>query len=168
MKKEYLYYGIIALGVVVPAIYFLGLSGSGKNLVPPGALEEKVLHGESTDQRIEAAKGLIQHGPAARKEIRRALAGSRQNDAEVRILLLQAVASIEDWRSLPEIFVAMEDPDKAIRGRAGAAARVIMGMHVQFRADDPPEKRAKDLEIIRDEYKAMVPRYPKYYRGQEE
>ena len=89
MKKEYVYYIIIALGVLAPTIYFVSSSFSAKKLESPAVLEEKVLHGSSKEVRVAAAKGLIQHGPAARQEIRRALAASHDSDPEVRVYLLR-------------------------------------------------------------------------------
>jgi hypothetical protein len=168
MQKEHIYFGIIALGILAPVIYFVTAFSSGEKLDSPGVLEEKVLHGESVDERVNAAQGLIQHGTAARKEVRRALAASRQNDPEVRAYLLQAAMGIKDWRSLPEMFAAMEDPDATIRGRGATAAVKIMGMDFGFRANDPPEKRKKILAEMRREYKASEPKYPQFYSDQEE
>ncbi len=168
MRKEHVYYGIIALGVLAPLIYLLRGSASATKLDPPGVLVEKVLHGDSVDEQVSAAKGLILHGAAARKEIRRALAASHESDPQVRAYLLQAVTQAKDWRSLPEIFAAMEDPDAVVRGRAAAAAVKIMGKDYGFRANDPPEKRAKILATIRHDAEALKSRYMKFYSDQEE
>ena len=67
MKKEYVYCIIIALGVLAPLVFLLrgGLLNSSAKLDSPQSLAEKVLHGNSTEERVAAAKGLIQHGPAA-------------------------------------------------------------------------------------------------------
>ena len=53
---------------------------------------------------------------------------------------------IADWRSLPEIFTAMEDPDSVVRSRAAVAAVKIMGKdfaNCGYHANDPPEERGK-------------------------
>ena len=62
----------------------------------------------------------------------------------------------------------MEDDDPLVRGRAGAAARQIMGVDFHFRANDPPEKRAKALAAIKSEYQAAIGRYKLFYAEQEE
>jgi hypothetical protein len=168
MRKEHFQYLVIALGVLAPVAIVLYSLRSEDKLDPPGVLEQKVLNAASTAERIDAAKGLICHGPAARREVRRALAQSRQNDPEVRACLLQATMAIRDWRSLPEIFAAMGDSDTTIRGRAGAAAQQIMGADFQFRAADPSEKRAAILTVMRREYDLVKARYPEFYPEQEE
>ena len=171
MKKEHVYYVMIALGVLAPTIYVLYTIGGGlfaKNLESPAVLEEKVLHGSSVEERVAAAKGLIQHGAAARKEIRRALGASHDSDPEVRVYLLQAVTVIKDWRSLPEIFAAMEDPDVTVRSRAAAAAMKIMYSDSGFRAEDPPEKRKKVLATIRRDPEYLERKYKKFYPDQKE
>jgi hypothetical protein len=167
MTKEHVYYVVIALGFLAPVIYLVS-SSSGDKLEPPGVLEQKVLNGKSTDERTNAAQGLIRHGAVARKEVRRALAASRESEPEVRAYLLQAAMNIKDWRSLPEMFVAMEDSDEVVRGRAAAAAAKIMGMDFGFRATDPPEKRAKILAEMRREFKVVEPKYSTFYSDQEE
>jgi len=168
MRKEHVYYVVIALGVLAPVIYIAGASSLAGKLEPPEVLEQKVLHGNSTEERLAAAKGLIQHGASARKEIRRALADSRQNDPVVRACLLQAAMQIQDWRSLPEVFEAMGDPDVEVRGAAAAAAVRISGLNDGFLANDQPEKREKIREKMRLEFEAVKHRYLKFYPDQEE
>ena len=170
MKKEHVYYFVIALGAVIIMTYFTGFfsSSSAAKLDPPDVLKETVLHGTSTAEQLAAAQELIQHGPAARKEIRETLAASRQSDPQVRACLLQAVLVIKDWRSMPEVFEAMGDPDPEVRGWAAAAAVAITGLKGGFLANDPPEKRAAILAKMRRDYESVKSRYPKFYPDQEE
>ena len=168
MKREHVYYLVIALGALVTVCYFTGFSSSAAKLDPPQVLAERVLHGNSTPEQVAAAQGLIQHGPAARKEIRETLAASRQCDPQVRACLLEAVLVIKDWRSMPEIFEAMGDPDPLVRGRAAAAAVAITGIKNGFLANDPPEKREQIRAKMRREYESVKSRYRGYYPDQEE
>jgi hypothetical protein len=169
MKREHVYYAVIALGVLVVFCYFTGFFfSSSTRLESPQMLAEKVLHGSSTAEQVAAAQGLIRHGSAARKEIRETLAASRGSDPQVRVYLLQAVLSIKDWRSMPEIFEAMGDPDPQVRGGAAAAAVAITGLNDGFLANDPPEKRELIRKKMRREYEAVKSRYRTYYADQEE
>lgn len=170
MKREHFYYVIIASGALAPAIYMacVWASNSARKLDPPEVLKEKVLHANSTEERLAAAKAMMRHGTAARKEIRETLAASRQSEPEVRACLLQAAMAIKDWRSLPEIFEAMGDPDATVRGRAAAAAVAISGIDDKFLANDPLEKREKIREKMRRECESLKSRYAKFYSDQEE
>jgi hypothetical protein len=169
MKKEYVYYVVIALGALTVVNYFTGFfTSSAARLDSPRVLAEKVLHGDSTAERLSAAQGLIQHGPAARKEIRETLVASRGSDPQVRVCLLQAVLAIKDWRSMPEVFEAMRDPDPLVRGGAAAAAVEITGLKNGFLANDPPDKREKIREKMRRDYESVKSRYRSYYPDQEE
>lgn len=175
MQKQHVYCLVIALGIVAPIVSCYLCQSTEEKLDPPEVLSERVLNEDSTEAQVEAARELVRYGeptrtdyqPAARREIRRALARSHGKDPEVRKTLLQAAMKMRDWRSVPEVFKAMEDPDPAIRGRAGAAARIIMGADFYFRANDPPEKRAEIIAVMKREYERMQSIYPIVYPDQE-
>jgi hypothetical protein len=84
--------------------------------------------------------------------------------------LIDATAKNLDWRSVPELFEAMESPYPVIRARAAVAAEKIMGIQFFYRAQDPPEQRAKILAQMREEFEAMqrIQRFQKVYADQTE
>ena len=157
MKKEHVYYVMIALGVLAPTIYVLYTIGGGlfgkisnhqrcsKRRFCMAVRLRSGWRGEGTDPARSGCPEGNPPGPGA----------SHDSDPQVRVYLLQAVTVIKDWRSLPEIFAAMEDPDAIVRGRAAAAAMKIMDSDSGFRADDPPEKRKKVLATIRHDAEAL-------------
>jgi hypothetical protein len=168
MRRAYAYLLAIGLGLLVLSLWLHGCWRSAEKLDTPAALAQRVRDGASTEERVAAARGLTRCGAAARQEIRRALAESRDAPPEVRCALLEAAMKIRDWRSLPEVFAAMDDADVAVRGRGGAAAREISGADNRFRADDPPEKRGKLVNELREAFQRSGSNYAKAYPDQEE
>jgi len=182
MQKQYVYYAIIGVGALVGVIFLVGwMSGGGdskKQLPPAEELEKMILSSSDPEAQAAAARDLASYGERARPVIERTLreyqsqyldgAASSGGDrpvsrAKAAGMLLQAAGKARAWRSMPEIFKAMESPDPFIRGRAGAAARKIMGAAFYFRANDPPEKRAATIKQMRAMYQQMLDRYRQAY-----
>ena len=170
MERQHIYVLVGGVGIAMAATMAVVIAycyvPSDERLDSPAVLEEKVLHGDTTEEQVQAARDMIRHGEAARVQIRRALTEYQGDAAEVKAPLLMATMKTKDWRSMPKVFKMMEDPDPLVRGRAGAAAREIMGGDCFFRANDPPEKRAKIIELMKEEYQIMLPRYHEYYTDQ--
>jgi hypothetical protein len=111
----------------------------------------------------EAARALLQHGKAARGVAGRTLEQYRGNDPEVLIPLIQATAKAGDWESVPRLVELMEHPDVRVRGKAGAAVRIIMGADYGFRAEDPPHKRREAIKLINQIYPTMKNKLQQHY-----
>lgn len=159
---------VVVLGLSYLAVSWLPRLLRRESAETPAVLEQRVANGTSTEERVRAADGLMRQAARARQEIRRSLATNQTAPAEVRIRLLQAAMQARDWRSMPEVFRAMQDPDVDVRGWGGAAARAIMGIDLYFRAADPPEKRAEAFQATKDVYQNMLTVYPEVYKDQEE
>lgn len=160
-------YGLIIAGGVIAALVSAvrWLWPDEPRLDPPQVLEEQVRSATSTEQKVEAARQLVRHGPQASPQIGRLLREYRADEPEVMVPLLEAAGKARRWQELPRLFELMEHPDVRIRGKAGAAARVIMGADYGFRATDPPQKRAEDLARMKAIYREMLPRLQEFYGG---
>ncbi len=125
--RQAVYGAIIAGGVataLVAAVRWLW--PDEPRLDPPPVLEEQVLSATTTEQKVEAARQLVRHGPQASPQIGRLLRDYRDDEPEVMVPLLEAAGKARRWQELPRLFELMEHPDPRIRGKAGAAARTIM------------------------------------------
>lgn len=162
------YHLIIGAAVLTGTVFLCVYFWPGRRLDPPEVLEHRILNSRSAEERAHAARGMVRHGGRARVEVRRALARYKGDDPEVVVPLLQATAKARDWRSLPQLFKLMEHPDPRVRGKAGAAARTIMGADYFFRADDPPRKRKEVLARMIAIYRRMLPDLQRFYEDQKE
>ena len=169
MDKQYVYYGVIAGGVLVMvAVAVFSLLGESEEpLDPPAVVERRLTTGETKDTKIKAARDLVRHGTRARMEIRRAVQQHEQYEPEVLAPLLQATMKTRDYRSMPELLELLEHEDPIVRGRAGAAVKKILGADLGFRAYDPPDKRAETIAKIRADYEVALPRMREFYGHQE-
>jgi hypothetical protein len=156
-------YSIIAAGVltvtVVSAIYLW----PERRPDSPEVLFQRILSSKSVEEQAQAAEDMIYHGEAARGYAGEALTRYEGDAPEVILPLLQATMKARDWRHLPRVFDLMEHDNSKIRGRAGVAARKILGADYFFRANDPPEKRAALLEQMRKDFEEAKPFYEDYY-----
>jgi len=157
---------VIAGGVIAALVALVRwLVPDQPPLEPPEVLEEQVLSAPDTEQKAYAARQLVRHGVQARPQIRRLLREYHENEPEVMVPILEAAGKARCWQDLPRLFELMEHPDPRIRGKAGAAARTIMGADYGFRATDPPEKRAKDLARMKAIYREMRQDLERFYSG---
>ena len=155
---------LIALGTLAVVALLLVWSLRPESSSPPQKLVDILLREETTsDEDVNAAYGLLQHGRMARAEIRHVLIHYGGDDPEVTEALLQAATTAREWRSLPRVFELMEHPDLQIRGRAGATARVIMGADFDFRAAHSPRRRAASIAMMKAEYEIARPVYEELY-----
>jgi hypothetical protein len=156
MKKEHIYYVIIGAGALVAALTAYRFLGSGPGTDPPRVLEQRILGDASVDEKRRAAQDMAKIGGEARLEIRRSLHQYQEDDPRVKISLIDATGRTRDWRSMPELFKAMESPNPVIRARAAEAAQRILGARFSFRANGTPEERAAVLAQMRRDYETMI------------
>jgi len=167
MVPKNVQYLALAVGVLILAV-ILAVSFWPKGVPdPPEVLEERIVSGESVEQRAQAARDMIYHGEEARGYAGEALSRYERSEPEVLVPLVQSVQKARDWRSIPRLFELMEHPDPLIRGKAGAAASKIMGADYFFRANDPPEKRAEALALMKTIYGNMGSELQRCYPYQE-
>ncbi len=168
MSREIIQYSIVGLAILVIGSVAVWYLWPDARLDPPQVLERRVMEGDSAAVQKKAAEDLLKHGDKARQEVRRTLSGYQQDHVEVKLALIKAAQNIRDWRSMPELFRLMEDPDPQVRGRAGAAARVILGADFMFRAEDPPAKRAAAIVQMKRDYQVMQQKIAEFYVDQTE
>lgn len=155
--RQTVYYVIIGLGILWGAVLLARWLWFGDRLAPPSVLADRILNAPSADEKISAARDMVRHGPAARSEMDRVLAGFRSDDPAVMVAVFEAAASAKCWRNLPKLFEWMEHPDARVRGKAASAVSAIMGADYFFRASDPPEQRAETLARIKMVYQRLGP-----------
>lgn len=167
MRKT-VYYLILGAGALSGVAVLAFCFWPGERLDPPEVLEDRILNSPSVEEQAAAARDMVRHGQGARTEVGRVLTKYEGNHPDVMVPLLQAAMKARTWRSLPRLFQLMEDPDPRIRGKAGAAARKIMGADYYFRADDPPAERAAALARMKAIYEQMKPDLPGFYEGRKQ
>jgi hypothetical protein len=165
MRKEHLAIGGIVVGVFLFVCVIAYVAWPRQEMEPPEVLQEQIISGDSDEEKIAAAQKLIKHGRKARPQVRKTIESVQQQiakvekpkDTQVRLVapLMQAAVSSGDWQSIPRLFDLMEHPDPRIRGRAGAAAQELLGADYYWRANDPPDKRKRLLNLMRDQYERM-------------
>jgi hypothetical protein len=158
------YYLILGAGVLAGLVVLGMWLWPEQRLDPPEVLQQRILSSPSVDEQAAAARDMVRHGRRARPQINRVLTEYRDDRPEVMVPLLQAAQKARTWQSLPRLFALMEHPDPRVRGKAGAAAREIMGADYYFRANDPPEDRARVLARIRAIYQQMKPELEQFYQ----
>ena len=72
-----------------------------------------------------------------------------KEDPYVRAAAVQAIGRLRAWDQRHAAIDALEDPSPLVRGRAAAALKNMVGRDFLFRANDPPEERAKAVANIR-------------------
>ena len=170
MKREHVYYAIIGAGLLT----ILGIAlwqlqpPQADPLDPPDVLVERLNSDASVDEKVEAARGFVRHGEAARREVRAALQQHEVYEPPVVAPLLDATMKNRDYRSMPVVLELLEHPDPQVRGRAGAAARRIMGADFGYRANAPVQEREEIIAVMREDYKNGLNGLYEFYRDQPE
>lgn len=172
MTRQKIYYLIIALNVTVVSVAGAMYAFSGvdspkeRPLDPPQVVVQRLKTAEKKAARVKAARDLIRHGERARVEIRSAVREHQHDDPEVLAPLVQATMKTRDHRSMPTLIELLEHPDPLVRGRAGAAIQKILGADFGYRANDPPQQRAKIVELIKQDYQNAQDRIREFYGDQ--
>lgn len=98
--------------------------------------------------------GMIALGRLGRKTDPEVLAQALQADPspEVRAAAARWIGLVRYWEGMPALIQGMNDPSEQVRRDAGAAVRQLWERDFLYRADDPPEKRARVVEFIRQEW----------------
>ncbi len=167
MLPKGLQYVILAVGLVTAAVVVFRYIWPERVPDSPEVLEQQILEGSSVDVRSQAAHDMIYHGEQARGSAGEALTRYQGNEPEVLVPLIQAAQKARDWRCLPRLFAMMEHSDPWIRGKAGAAARSILGADYGFRSKAPPEERAAALEKMRQAGSELEARFEQLYPDRE-
>ena len=78
------------------------------------------------------------------------VARKAQEAPQVRAAALQALGKLRAWDQRHAAIDALSDASPLVRGQAAAAIRSMTGRDFHFRANDPPEKRAIAIRLIRE------------------
>jgi HEAT repeat protein len=145
---------VLALLVVFGVVVFAVVRGTQADAPPtPEELVQKAEDAPTGTEREKAVLDLATTGPSAEDQLRRLLVESKK--PEVRAAAIEGLNSLSAWNSMPQILQALEDPSVQVRGRAGAAATRMLGIDFLYRAEDPPEQRAKAVKGMRSCYSQM-------------
>lgn len=79
-----------------------------------------------------------------------------------RAAAANALGKMLYWPAMESLIAAMDDESVEVRGAAGTAVQSIVGLRYNFRADDPPEKRAPILAVIKAQWKIQLPFHLEY------
>jgi hypothetical protein len=135
--------------ILVAGVFVYPLLTGG--LPPPEQLESTALDASvSPDQRVKAALQLTEHGAKAQSQMRKVLAESK--DSDVRAAAVQGLTKAGDWKDVPQLIKALDDPSSWVRGRAAQAAMRHMGTKFDFDANGSPEERAAAIKKIQLHY----------------
>jgi len=154
----------IALGVLVLAAAACWML-TGPEIPTAGGLAAKALSAGKSEERVQAAVALIMiQDPQALPQLRRLAAESR--DAEVLVLAMNKLGSVNDFESFPLFLEALDHADKPAREAAYAAVLKRRGPaeleSAGYRASDPPETRGpavlrvKEMVIETDQKKSSA------------
>jgi HEAT repeat protein len=126
---------------------------------------EQALKDKRPEIREEAA---LAYGRAAdQQEVRQLATVARVDPAPV--VRAAAVTALGDARALDEmetLLAAADDPDRAVRVRAGAAITRIFGRRYELYIDGPPEERQRAIAALRVDWVAEQRGTRDYYKIQ--
>ncbi len=133
---------LVVLGAAILAIYWQPWDDEYTNQ----ELLEAALHGGDASQRVEAASTLASRKHAARPLLRELLKES--SDPAVVAVAIQGLAEIWDYQSMPEMIAALDHEDLFVRGRAIGAVQRIIGVELEYLANDAPAERRSKTSYI--------------------
>jgi HEAT repeat protein len=154
MRREPVYYAIIAMGVVAgawAAYLTLKSNWAGAKATPEQLALQLKDGGSDPALRRAAATQLAQTGPEAAPVLREILAKTGES-SDVRAAAADGLGVLRDEASMGDLLTALEDPDPLVRGRAGVAIQRILGADYFFRAEDPVERRRECIENIKSDW----------------
>jgi hypothetical protein len=151
--------GFLALGVMLFGLLLWMFGRGSGELAAPRALLEKALQGTPEQQEqavLDLGRFVPPQFPATdprvqeAKECLRQLLGSSTVVPLVRANAIQALGTMKDRESLPQLLEALDDNDVQVRCRAGAAVTRIIGMDFFYDGTKPPEERKIATEKMRE------------------
>ena len=151
-----------ALLVVTVVVYGFLYVGGERDPRSPDELAKQALTAGKQDERDQAARDLADQGAAALPQLRRVLKES--DGPTVRAAMIQALGAAYDFESMPRLLDCLDDPDPAVRQRAGVAVSTILGLDYHFQPDAAPAERAVTIKHYRSEYDKMLQNPPPKYR----
>jgi hypothetical protein len=147
LRRPVLRYSLCGTAVILLAAVALWL-WVGRRPASAQELARRALGAATVEEQEQAAIELARRGKESVELLRSVLLESRT--PEVRAAVVQGLGHQRDVDSLSHLIDAMEDPSPLVRGRAGVAVMLIVGLEVPFSADDPPEERQKAVAFYRD------------------
>lgn len=148
--------------VLVFGVYVYQFFGKSDGLRSPEELSRDALEAATPAAREQAALDLARSGDRGRQHLRDVLDKSKA--PEVKAAVIQGLAGVRDFDSMPRLIQNLEDTSQRVRASANAAVVEILGADFYFRADDPPEKRAAAIQAIKREYERFKQKPPPMYR----
>jgi HEAT repeat protein len=138
--------------------------------LPPSVLEavEKAAEDPRPQVKITSIQVLEAVTPAAPEDTRvpqfvlKRFLGEASPAA--RAAAANALGKMLYWPATEALIAAMEDENVEVRGAAAAAVQTILGLRFNFRANDPPDKRAAVLATIKAQWKVQLPFHLDYAR----
>jgi HEAT repeat protein len=94
--------------------------------------------------------------------------GDRHETDAVRTAAAQSLGRLDDYRAMPALIEALDDPSALVRGRAYASIRRILRLDVGFKARAPLAERRAKIERIRELAKNLESRHADYVRRMKE
>jgi HEAT repeat protein len=153
MFKVLIYLAAGLLTLTIGVYGYSALSGRGDKLPPAAKLADQALTASTPDAREKAALDLARFGQGAEPHLRRVLTESTQ--ASVKAAVIQGLAALGDWESMPQLIDALEDADAQVQGRAQAAVTHLLGKDFFFRPADEPLDVAVAIRGVRAEYERI-------------
>lgn len=150
MFKVLLSLAAALLTLTIGVYGYSAFSGRGDRLPPAAKLAEQALIASTAEAREKAALDLARYGPGSEPHMRRVLAESQQ--PSVKAAVIQGLASLGDWESMPQLIDVLDDPDAQVQGRAEAAVTTLLGKDFFFRPAGEPLDREGAVRAARAEY----------------
>lgn len=146
--------GLLALVAVVGVgVLIRSQSHDGKTFSPED--NERTALDPSNDlaRRERAALDLGNGDKDAIPKAREIL--NKATEPQVKAAAISSLAQLKDWDSMPVLLKLLDDPNEAVRARAGMAVNLMLGRNYGFKANDPPEVRATAAASMREGYRSM-------------
>lgn len=142
--------GLLLVWVLVVLYFYVPWSGGAPNAKD---LETKALQDPAAAERQKAVVQLSKLKAAGLENLRNLVRQSK--DADVRALALEALGTQWDYDSMDLILAALDDEAEPVRGRAGVVAQRLLGLAIEYHAEDPPAKRQQTAKRMQEEWKKM-------------
>lgn len=155
---------VLGVLVVLTLAYYTYAFFTGDRANSPEALARTALEGSSPEEKTQAALDLAALGKEAAGPMRDVLSAS--NEPTVRAAMIEGLAALRDWQSMPQFIEALGDDSTVVRGRAGRAVSRLLGVDFHYSATAPAPERARKIKEIQEAYETMNKNLPPQYRGE--
>ena len=79
-----------------------------------------------------------------------------------RAAAANALGKMLYWPAMESLVGALDDENVEVRGAAATAVQSIVGLRYDYHAEDPPDKRAAIVAVIKAQWKAQLPFHMEY------